>query len=215
MSYQGEVHRLVTLAPDFQSKENLKQFNQFYESTKGLRIRLAFQIDARRLGVTPDIVLSWFDDKFIFVYNKYYQTESKRLKGYIIQALQMFKNRILRKAYQESIYHDMVTLEGEYDIINMIPNEEAEEDEQLGKVKRVIKTKLSEDAYLVFTIELNPPPYILSKMKNPNSNIPTKLLAEYLELGYSKGSINYINQLRKEISIATGETKEHFQLHYS
>jgi len=215
MDYNGEIHRLIELKPNFSNPKNLKQFNDFYQRTQHLRLRLAFQIDHRRLGVTKDIILSWFDDKFIFVYNKYYEIEPERLLGYIINSLRLYKNRILKKAYQGNVYQNMVELEGESKIINTIANPEPEEDIRLEQAKNFLKTKLSEDAFFILTLELNPPPFIMWRIKNPNQRIPSRVITEYIDLGYSKNAINYVIQLRKEIQEAIIIAKKYFTLETS
>jgi len=215
MDYNGEIHRLIELKPNFSNPKNLKQFNDFYQRTQHLRLRLAFQIDHRRLGVTKDIILSWFDDKFIFVYNKYYEIEPERLLGYIINSLRLYKNRILKKAYQGNVYQNMVELEGESKIINTIANPEPEEDIRLEQAKNFLKTKLSEDAFFILTLELNPPPFIMWRIKNRNQRIPSRVITEYIDLGYSKNAINYVIQLRKEIQEAIIIAKKYFTLETS
>lgn len=190
-------------------------FCKLYYATEGLRTNLTYQIDARRFGVTSDIIKSWFDDKFIFVFNKYYGTmESERLKGYIINALKTFKFRILRKAYSKNnIYLNEVYLEGEQELINIIPQkDELSEYELFLELALVyLKKNLTDDAFLLLEIDLNPPPYILNKMINPNTKIPSKLIAEYLELEPTKESTGYINDLRNEVNYWTVQARDHFK----
>lgn len=206
-----EIHRLKPMQQDYDKE----LFCKLYHATEGLRTNLTYQIDARRFGVTSDIVKSWFDDKFIFVFNKYYGTmESERLKGYIINALKTFKFRILRKAYSKNnIYLNEVYLEGEQELINIIPQkDELSEYELFLELALVyLKKNLTDDAFLLLEIDLNPPPYILNKMVNPNTKIPSKLIAEYLELESTKESTGYINDLRNEVNYWTVQAREHFQ----
>lgn len=205
-----EIHRLIPMKEGYD--ESL--FNRLYHETKHLRDSLAFQIDSRRYGVTPDIIRSWFDDKFIFVFNKYYGTiTDDQLKGRIINSLKVFKFRILRKAYSKyNLYNNQVRLEGENNLINIIPNssEISNHDLFLELALKYLRKNLCDDAFLVLEIELNPPPFILSQI-NPNTKIPAKLIAEYLELPPDKDSISYIKDLNSEINYWICEAKDHFK----
>lgn len=75
-------------------------FGRIYQQTRPLVKTLIRGIDYSRFDVTPDIVESWFDDKFIFVFNKYCDKHNEDvLKGHIINALRLFRNRVLKSAY--------------------------------------------------------------------------------------------------------------------
>ena len=69
-----------------------------------------------------------------------------------------------------------------------------------------MKTNLSSDGYLIFSMQLVPPPYITKKMQEkglkPNQAIPTDLLIEYLDLNRDKSSLSYVNGLRLEVKSA-------------
>ena len=62
----SELHRLTELKP---YDEDL--FNRLYKTCKPLIRRLVRGIDSRRFNVTPDIINSFFWDKFLYVFNKY------------------------------------------------------------------------------------------------------------------------------------------------
>ena len=205
-----ELHRLKEMKKDYDKD----LFCKLYKETEGLRNNLTYQIDSRRYGVTPDIIKSWFDDKFIFVFNKYYgDIGHDQLKAYLINALRTFKFRMLRKAYSKNnIYLNEVYLEGEQELINIIPqkDEVSEYDIFLELALKYLKKNLTDDAFLILEIQLNPPPFILSKVNNPKTKIPAKLIAEYLELEPSKESTGYISDLRNEINYWTIQAKEYF-----
>ena len=210
-----EIHRLLPM------KEGYDQqlFNKLYKETEALRNLLTYQIDHRRYGVTQDIIKSWFDDKFIFVFNKYYgEINEGQLKGRIINALKTFKFRMLRKAYSKyNIYNNEVRLEGEHNLINIIPidNEISDHELFLELALKYLKKNLCDDAFLVLEIELNPPPYILQKLKSCKTKIPAKLITEYLDLEPTRDSSLYINDLRSEICYWTEEARDHFKHHTS
>ena len=207
-----ELHRLLPM------KEGYDQelFNKLYKETSELRNYLTYQIDSRRYGVSPDIIKSWFDDKFIFVFNKYQDSLSPDLlKGYIINALKTFRFRMLRKAYSKyNIYNNEISLDGEQNLINIIPLESESSEHQifLELALTYLKKNLCDDAFLVLELDLNPPTFILDKLPTTKTKIPAKLIAEYLDLETNRDSITYINDLRKEISYWTNQAKEHFKL---
>jgi len=205
-----EIHRLTPMKENYDPR----LFNKLYKETEPLRNYLTYQIDHRRYGVTPDIIKSWFDDKFIFVYNKYHgDIEEGQLKGRIINALKTFKFRMLRKAYSKyNIYNNEVRLEGEHNLINIIPIDNEISDHQvfLELALVYLKKNLCDDAFLVLEIELNPPPYILDKLSTSKTKIPSKLIAEYLDLESTRDSSLYINDLRSEVQYWIGEARDHF-----
>ena len=206
-----ELHRLLPM------KEGYDQdlFNKLYKETSDLRNYLAYQIDSRRYGVSPDIIKSWFDDKFIFVFNKYQdKLNPDLLKGYIINALKTFRFRVLRKAYSKyNLYNNEISLDGESHLINIIPLEEETTEHQifLELALTYLKKNLCDDAFLVLELDLNPPPFIVNKLPTYKTKIPAKLIAEYLDLEVNRDSITYINDLRKEVSYWTNQAKEHFK----
>lgn len=196
-----ELHRLKTMKDGY----NEKLFNRLYKETKSLRKNLAYQIDSRRYGVTPDIVESWFTDKFIFVFNKHFDNKDPEvLKGFIINSLKMFKYRILRKAYGEEgeFHQSLIELEGESSLINIIPDDSipSTEDTFYELVYEFMKSRLSDDAWLLFQLQLNPPPFISHRLNKHNSRINIEIILEYLNLDYSEENERFIKRLRKEIN---------------
>lgn len=203
-----ENHRLKPMVEGY-SKE---LFNKLYEETKQLRKSLAWGIDHRRYGVDKDMIESWFDDKFIFVFNKHCnEKDPDVLKGFIISSLQMFKNRVLRQAYSKKseIYCNTIQLEGEYNMINYIPDKDdaTNEDIFFGLVLEFFKKELTEDAYSLLQLQLNPPPFILNRIKKSNSQIPLPLVLEFFDLANISKNIKYIRQLRKDIKITIEKAK--------
>jgi len=204
-----ELHRLKPLKDGF--PEEL--FNKIYLEVQPLKHKLISGIDCRRLGVSKDIVESWFDDKILYVFNKYFDEKPDTIKGYVLSSLSTFKYRVLRKAYQADIHENLVELEGEKELINIIPDEsEMNEAELFLELAHSFMQKaLTEDALLVYELQLNPPPFILKRLKNPNSRIPTCLLSDFLGLGDSRDSLDYVNSLREEITMAIKQAREYFK----
>ena len=206
-----EIHRLKPMQEDYDKD----LFEKLYLSTENLRNSLARQINPRLYGVSQDIIKSWFDDKFIYVFNKYYGTmDESTLKGYIINSLKTFKFRVLRQAYSKNnMFGDTQSIEDNVKYVNIIPDEDDSEEYSflMGLALNFLKQKLSTDAYLVLDIDLNPPPYISKKIPSIKTKIPAKLIAEYLDLEVCQDSIQYINLLRKEISISIDQAHQYFK----
>jgi len=209
-----EIHRLKPMKEGYDQK----LFNRLYKETELLRKSLTYQINPKKFGVTSDIILSWFDDKFIWVFNKYADSiTQEQLKGRMINSLSTFKFRILRKAYsKQNIYANeigMLRLD-DYDasIANIIPDKTEINNHQLflELALQYLKQNLCDDALFILEIELNPPPVIMSQMENPKTKIPAKLIAEYLDLEPNKDSLNFINDLRREIKYWIEEAKNYF-----
>lgn len=208
-----ENHRLTPMKEGY--PEDL--FNKLYAETRNLRRSLAYQIDPRRYGVTRDIIESWFDDKFIFVFNKYFDNKDPDvLKGHLINALRTFKYRILRKAYNKEgqFYESLIELEGESELINIIPDRSLETHENIfyNLAFEFMKERLTENAYLLLQVQIDPPPYILSRIKKCNARIPNHLYAEFLDidLGDDNKTERYIKRLKKEINLTIKGAKDYF-----
>jgi len=203
-----ENHRLTPMVEGY--SETL--FNQIYQETKSLRKSLAWGIDHRRYGVSKDIIESWFDDKFIFVFNKHCMDHKPDvLKGFIINSLKVFKCRILRGAYSQKseLYSNTIELDNEYNMINYIPDSSdvSNGDIFMGLVIEFFKNELRSDAFSLLQLQLNPPPYILNRINKSNSQIPINLILEFFGLEQVHKNIKYIRLLRKEINLTIQKAK--------
>jgi len=208
-----EEHRLIKMSP-----YDPKLFQELYESTEQLRKKLAWQIDCRRYGVDYKEVLSWFDVKFLFAFNKY-NSQNKgpdEIKAHLIQALQFFKNRILRKGYTKSnMYNSMVDIETIYNMKETHIDLEFDEQQDFLKIALdFLKSHLSEDSYQILQIELNPPLYIIRKIshqeKYTTTKIPSDMISKYMGWGSSNRSINKVDECRKEIKRAIGLARSYY-----
>ena len=213
-----EEHRLQVMKNGYDQK----LFNDLYKKTEGLRRALAYQIDARRFGVDSDEILSWFDVKFIYVFNKYCdQMEPELVKGHVINALKTFKYRIMREAYAQKNEQyantiDITEIDYFENIISTNPESDTETTYQyfLSLALGFMQKTLSDDAYLLFQIQLNTPDFILNRLEDPDkrlSSIPNDLIADYLGLPEGNKVISYIAELKKEIKYSVELAREHFQ----
>jgi hypothetical protein len=201
-----EVSRLKPMAPDYDEQ----LFNRLYSETKPLRIKLAKGIDCRRFGLFFDDILSFFDVKFIFVFNKHYNEPPEKLKAFIINALTNFKQRILRAAYTMKFSQNIVSFE-EICTNEDFVEEKSYRDHYYEKMMTFMRCKLSDNAYTLLEVQLNPPPYILRKI-NPGKDkglqkIPDHVLLEYFDLGQGVNAYKLLGRLRKEIRQAIHQAK--------
>lgn len=192
-----EENRLVPM-----KEYDIKVFKKIYKDTVGLRRKLAREIDYRRFGVDYNEILSWFDVKFIFTFNKYNGLhEPDILKGHIIIALKLFKCRILRKSYsmgnQINVNSVDISLIRGYEGLSI--DNSLEYDTDFKSILASLRSRLSENSRVILDIELNTPEYIIQRTKKNQRNtflgIPSKLLADYL--GFD--SISEIETCKKEI----------------
>jgi hypothetical protein len=194
-----EEHRLTPMVKDYDEA----LFNQLYADTKYLRIKLVSGIDPHRYNVDREELLSWFDVKFIFIFNKYYgKVGEGRLKGQIIQGLQFFKNRVLRYGYtQKNQVNQTVDISEFYNIESheFTVIEESDTPSELASLIPLFKSKLDPLAFHLFTIEYNPPLYILYRLdKLPKeAKLPDNLLCEYMGLPHDEGTHQLLQSARK------------------
>jgi hypothetical protein len=191
-----------------------KLFNKLFEKTKGLRINLTSGISKHRLGVDRDDILSWFDTKFMFVFNKYYdEMDEELLLAHIIKSLQFFQLRIMRYAYTIKHTQEFVPVEDFYDLENYeLDNPwDNKKQEMLDSVLEYLKTKISDNAQVILQIKLNPPPYITKRLKGKNNIIPNYLIADYLGMDSSNTSIEIIRECIREIDGGIKEAREFFK----
>lgn len=198
----SELHRLKCM-DDYDEL----RFNRLYRKLKPLIKKLAKNVDARRYNVSPDIIQSYFVDKFLFVFNKYQaEYDDNRLQATLISSLTTFKNRLLRKAYgeQSEYFQSLVSLDQLFDDSkeDNIPDEDLSRDtakERANQLMAFMRKNLSPDAFLLFEVQIDPPPFIKAQMKTDMSKVSIMMLIDFFGLVRTKSSSNYISSLRKDI----------------
>lgn len=190
-------------------------FNKIYKETKSLRNKLAYGIDSNRFGVDYQEILSWFDVKFIYAYHKYHkQMDGDILKGHIINALRLFRCRILRKAYSQQNQvnwnnHDIDMMKN---ADSLLIDNSLEDTSELNHILTILKSKLSKESQMILEIELNTPEYISSRCTKQQRNtflgIPSKLIAEYLDFK----SPNLVEEYKQEIMGIISDIKQEYKI---
>lgn len=194
-----EEHRLTDMPPNY----DRKLFEKLFNDTKNLRNKLSYGIDPRRYGVEQEDIVSWFTVKFIFIFSKYYgKVDNNILKGKIIQGLQFYKNRILRYSYtKKNSVNQTCDISEFYNIesTEVTTIEEVKEEDSIEKLIPIFKSKLDPLAFHVFTIDYNPPLYILIKLdcKESRKKIPDNLIGSYMGIGNNNKAYQEIHNARK------------------
>lgn len=208
----SELHRLQPMRDDY----DIELFNKLYKICKPVIRRLTKQIDCRRFNLTEDIINSYFWDKMLFVFNKYYGTCSdEHLKAKILASLATFKNKLLRSAYSKQAEYNQTLLKLEDLLDNskeLIDDSESERAKlyMLDRLYSYMKEHLSPDAYLVFEVLTTPPPFIREKLKG--DHITHVLLVEFFDLPRNKSSVRYISELRSDILYWESRAAEELKL---
>lgn len=215
MISEGEVNRLKELPENY----DVDLFNGYYKSMTPLIRKLAKNIDPRRFNVTRDIIISYFYDKLLHVFRKYYDLSTEnpeKFKATIISSLQLYKTRLLINAYSKQSLDFNSTLtsfedcfEGDKEDLPELSEEERVKQDNIDQMHDFMKQNLSADAYLLFQLQMNPPPYFFSEKGKPQ--LTTALLLDFFELPRTKPYIKYISALNKEINEAVEDMKLTFQ----
>lgn len=205
----SELHRLKTMQENYDQR----MFLRLYKVCKPVIRNLTKQIDYKRYNLTPDIISSYFWDKMLYVFNKYYGTCSEEhLKARILASLSTFKNKLLRFAYGEQAEYNqsLFKLDDLFDNDKELEDDSEEEkakSEMLEMMYDYMKEHLSIDAYMIFEVLLTPPPYIKERIKE-NGRITNLLLVEFFDMPKTNSSVKYISELRSDIQYWEDRAKE-------
>ena len=205
----SELHRLKTMQENYDQQ----MFLRLYKVCKPVIRNLTKQIDYKRYNLTPDIISSYFWDKMLYVFNKYYGTCSEEhLKARILASLSTFKNKLLRSAYGEQAEYNqsLFKLDDLFDNDKELEDDSEEEkakSEMLDMMYKYMKDKLSPDAYLLFEVLLTPPPFIKERLGD-STRITNIMLIEFFEMPKTNDSMRYISELRQDIQYWEDRAKE-------
>lgn len=197
----SEIHRLRQMPDNY----NVQLFNKLYRICKPVIRNLVRQIDCRRFNLTPDIIHSYFVDKMLYVFSKYYGTCSdEHLQAKILLSLSTFKNKLLRAAYSEEAEAnlEMQKLEDLFDNDKELldtAEEDRHKEECLQQIEGYMKQHLSDDAFLVFKVLMDPPEFVKMYPGNGQGNITSVSIVKFFELPSNRSSIRFITELRRDI----------------
>lgn len=212
-NYNGsEIHRLKPMR-DYDPKV----FQRMYKICKPVIRNLVRQIDVKRFNLTPDIIQSYFWDKMLFVFNKYYGTDTEEhLKAQILSSLSTYKNKLLRYAYTEkaSYYQNQLQLEDLFDndkeLVDNTEEIQAHND-MWEMLNNYMNEHLNTDAKLVWEVMVTPPPYIKERIKD-GTRITNLILVEFFNMPRTRSSVRYFTELKDDIKFWLDKAKK--ELHY-
>lgn len=197
----SEIHRLTEMPSDY----DRELFNRLYKITRPVIRNLVRQIDYRRFNVSPDILASYFDDKFLFVFNKYQgKIPNEHLQANILRALSTFKNKLLRNAYGEKAEYNqgLTSMEDLFDNNKELEDDSEEaqaKEEHMEMIEGYMRKNLSPDAFLIFQLTMDPPE-VLMATEDRGKRISNIAFVDFFELPRTKSSVKFIADLREDIT---------------
>ena len=208
----SEIHRIKEFT-DY----NRDQFEKLYKLCRPLVRNLSRSIDSRRFNVSQDIIQSYFWDKFLYVYNKYqHKYDEERLKATLLTSLQVFKNKLLRNAYtkQAEFNQELTSLDILFDNNKEYPDdtEDTEYKQELSdRFNQFMMDNLTPDEYLVFRIELDPPPFFTERIIQSHGKLSILHLVDFFELPRNGKSQTILTNMRKHIKETLEKAKKEFK----
>lgn len=216
--HQGsELHRLKPMREGYDKV----LFNKLYKICKPVIRNLAKQIDCKRFNLTRDIIESYFWDKMLFVFNKYYSTCSENhLQARILSSLTIFKNHLLKTAYGSMAdynqrlnrWDDLFdnSKEDPYPLEVELIEEDNKYKEYLYKLlEDYLRKHLSMDGYLVYEATYKRPEYITNALsKSSRDQVTNEMLLDFFELPKTQGNSRYIGSCKREVVYWLDRAKE-------
>lgn len=208
----SEIHRIKEFT-DY----NRDQFEKLYKLCRPLVRNLSRSIDSRRFNVSQDIIQSYFWDKFLYVYNKYqHKYDEERLKATLLTSLQVFKNKLLRNAYtkQAEFNQELTSLDILFDNNKeyLDDTEDTEYKQELSdRFNQFMMDNLTPDEYLVFRIELDPPPFFTERIIQSHGKLSILHLVDFFELPRNGKSQTMLTNMRKHIKETLEKAKKEFK----
>lgn len=201
-----ELHRIKPL-----ENYDHEVFNKLYRICKPVIRNLVKQIDCRRYNVSKDVISSYFWDKMLFLFNRYYEESEgdvEFLKAHVLKGLQTYKYHLLQEAYSErsEYFQGLISLDSLYESNNnreCLGDEEDVEDnhkeELLKDLYNYMGQHLSPDAMLIFECLMTPIDFFLKRTNQGTSRITNQMFVEFFELPVTKSSMQYISELRQDV----------------
>ena len=210
-----ELNRIKSITPYDQ-----KTFNTLYKVCSPLIRRLTKNIDARRLNISPDIVESFFWDKFLYIFNKYQAEQSyEHLKASLITGLKKYSYRLMRECYskQSEFNQTLVSLDLLYDSskedeegsISFLEDEDTH-NAMLDQLTMFLQERLTEDEFLIYELILDPPPFLQVRIEESRGKLSILHLIDYFEFPRNRRVYNYLNQMRNKVINTLEEAKAEF-----
>lgn len=210
LTYGRELNR-ITQCGDYDPEV----FKKLYKLCTPLIRRLTRNIDCRRLGVSRDIVESMYWDKFLFVFNKYHSTKSyEHLKAELLVGLKNYSFGLMRRAYsKKSTELDQITVsfedlfdDSKRDIIDERGNDRSQ---MLERLDEYMRKTLTPNAYIVYQLQLDPPPFILYRVdEESKGKLSILQLIDFFEFPRTRSSYKFFKDIKDLINITLKKAKD-------
>lgn len=212
----SELHRLKPMQEGYDPV----LFDQLYKISKPVIRRLSSQIDTNRFNVTRDIIESYFWDKMLYIFNKYYGTcTEEHLRARILGGLSTFKNHLLHSAYTEranfnqSLHSFEDLFENSNEDKDILDETETPQSGMFKLVNEYMMKNLYPDAQLVYEALYFPPPFIREYPGyKEGRRITNKMLLEFFDLPKDTASEKYIKELRSDVDYWVERAKQDIHL---
>jgi hypothetical protein len=188
-------------------------FNEFYKELIPFRNWIAFKTDLRRLRFDRGDFIGFADEKIYDVWLRYNEELDKDTLIAIARTTLYKLPLHLNAKYGKFQYQEYLSYSTEELLVDAIPNANEVQinpdytDKLIEILKEGFDNAISSEELKLIKLILNPPSYILSKVKNSQKRIPTKLFLEFLDIEISPLNIAKFNSFRRSIF---KETKEFY-----
>lgn len=191
---------------------DLIEFNKLYKVCTPLIRRLSKNIDNRRLNVSNDIVKSYFWDKFLYIYNKYHNDHDyEHLKAQLLVGLKKYSYKLMRDGYtrKAEFNQTLVSFEELFDDSKEdIMDEPSNSDYHLELLNNFMKSRLTDDEFIIYQIILTPPPFIKVRMDEQSKGKLSILhLIDYFEFPRTRKAYQHFNRMKTKVMFTLEEAK--------
>lgn len=203
----SELERLKDLG-DY----DIIEFNKLYKVCTPLIKRLSSNIDNRRLNVTPDIIKSYFWDKFLYIYGKYHnQYEYEQLKASLLVGLKKYSYKLMREGYSRKAEFNqtLVSFEDLFDDSKEdVIDEPSDGDNHLQLLNEFMRVRLTSDEFIIYQIILDPPPFIKIRMEDQSKGKLSILhIIDFFEFPRTRRVYQYLNNMKTRVLLTLKEAK--------
>lgn len=164
-------------------------------------------------GFSSDIIRTFYEDKLIYVFNKYYQDPENIILAKVLNSLSLYKIRLLYKARLDTISMDDLKLSYFH---NLADEDEDNRELFLNLGMSFIEKRLTEEAMAILQLKINPPQELIN-MIYPKKVISLNAIANYIIETYDEGEVTYqqimayLKAINKQITSVIKEAGEYFK----
>jgi len=176
------------------NQDDLRDFLSIKEEINPLIKSLASKVSYKKLGMTYDDVLSFYEEKLLKLFLKYYKGKERNDFKYLV--IKSLKNLSTKFWVKETVIR---IEDSELEFIIPYYDEPSSKEVILNLFIEFAKTRLSKTEFTIFNICTWPPLYILNRLNDSSKRIPSKLILEYFDKPINKYNIRILNELRRSV----------------